>query len=167
MIPLFSWVLSASATSAFLLFPLIPSVVFPTTLPSHWASSLPLRKPQPLGSEPSPLTGRAGCLNRQHQPGPKHWAMTACCRAPIHPQHPPGPDWFRPGAEQPGRGLAGAPGPAASGLGATGSSLHPAPTPGTCTKPERLPGQGLSPPPPTAYHSAHPRPILPAVDSFC
>eukprot|EP00069_Balaena_mysticetus_P015135 bmy_09148T0 len=32
------------------------------------------------------------------------------------PRHPPGPGWFRPGAEQPGRGLAGAPAPAASAL---------------------------------------------------
>lgn len=89
-----SWVLSVSAASAFPPVHPAPSVVFPTSPPSPWPSSLPLREPQPLGSEPSPLTGRAGLPNRQHQPGPKHWAATACCRAPIHPQHPPGPGWF-------------------------------------------------------------------------
>lgn len=91
-----SWVLSVLAASAFPLVHPAPSVVFPTS-PSPWPSSLPLREPQPLrllGSEPSLLTGRAGLPNRQHQPGPKHWAATACCRAPIHPQYPPGPGWF-------------------------------------------------------------------------
>lgn len=102
----FSRVLSAVAPSACLFFHPSPSPVFPAAPPSHVASPLPLREPLPLGSEPSPLTGRAGLPQRQHQPGPKHWAATACHWAPIHPRHPPGPSWFRPGVEQPGTGLA-------------------------------------------------------------
>lgn len=66
------------------------------------------------------MTGRAGLKDRQHRPGPKHRAAAACSRAPTDPRPPPGPGWLRPGAEQPGRGVAGARAPAAAGLGAPG-----------------------------------------------
>lgn len=78
------------------------------------------REPQPQGSEASLVTGRAGVEDRQHRPGPKHRAAAACSRAPTDPRPPPGPGWLRPGAEQPGRGVAGAQAPAAAGLGAPG-----------------------------------------------